>query len=142
MPDCYLLAVAKSSTIDSSSNNFSLYELIESVHIETDQTLEEKTIVQAPFEVHVYWYVAPEERGIEYEWRLVAVTPDGEFPGDKNFQLKTDKARHRFRLRGLPVFLTSQFRLEVEWRKKGNRKWARCYAYWPLDIEYRPSTKS
>ncbi len=104
MPDCYLLAVAKSSTIDSSSNNFSLYELIESVQVETDKLIEGKKIIQTQFEVHAYWYLTPEERGIEYEWRLVLITPDGEFPGEKHFTMKTNKARHRFRLRGLPVF--------------------------------------
>lgn len=54
MPRCYLLAVMRGSSLDTSSNNWTLFSLIEQLRIP-------KFPAVLPLEIHTYWQFAPDE---------------------------------------------------------------------------------
>lgn len=136
MPNCYLLAITQGSVLDHYTNNWTLFSLTETLRIGPDQQLPTKPIPLAPFEVHVYWYLLPEEFGTEFEWRLVFVTPKADVPAEETFPLKSQNKRYRIRIMGFPILATGQILLRVEWRKKGDQEWSRSDAFWPIDIEH------
>ena len=135
MPECYLLAIAQNSTLDKTNNTWSLYNLLEQIQIETAEPFASGETIRAPLEIHVYWELNKSEQGVEFQFRLVSITEEGERVGEKLFPLKSDKPRHRFRLLGLEIYATGRNELRVEWRKKGGRKWHRSSAYSPLTVE-------
>jgi hypothetical protein len=107
---------------------------------ESDQPFQEKPTPLAPFEIHAFWYLSPEEFGTEFEWRLVFLTPEGDVPAEEVFPMKSDNKRYRIRIMGFPILATGQVSLQVEWREKGSQKWNRCSVFWPMDIDYVSST--
>jgi hypothetical protein len=140
MPNCYLLAVSHGSALDQYTNTFTLFSLIEEMKIEYDQSRSPEPPTTVPFEVHVYWYLSPDEFGVEFEWRLIFMTSEAIVPIEKVFELKSTTARHRFRVGGFPILATGQLELRVEWREKGAQEWNRCGVFWPLGVEMVPTS--
>jgi hypothetical protein len=133
MPECYLLAVAQTSSLDSATNNWSLFNLVEQIHLLADQVAITKQVT-LPLEVHVYWQLSPDEVSRDFEFRLVAKTGSEESPL-KPITLRTDKTRYRIRIQGFVVPYVGDVRLQTEWRFGERDQWHRCSIFWPLQIE-------
>jgi hypothetical protein len=69
MPRCYLLAIAQGSALDSLTNNFTLFSLVEEVQ-------SNQFPVTLPFEVHSHWQFAPDEVNVDFLMRLVLASTD------------------------------------------------------------------
>jgi hypothetical protein len=138
MPDCYLLAVAEGSSLDQHSNNLSLFSLVEILRLRPPPNAPPI----APFEIHSYWQLSPDEIGVTFEWRLVFVAPDNEVPWEKVFEFRSPTVRHRFRVFGFPVLVSGQIRLQVDWRESGTQQWQRCDVFWPIEIEVQSIEES
>lgn len=62
MPSTYLIAVCEGSSLDSQSNNWTLYSLIEEVQLKPAAVNEGAPII-LPLQLHVYWQFSPAELG-------------------------------------------------------------------------------
>jgi len=131
MPRCYLLAVSQGSSLDSESNNFTLFGLVERVSLAPGAPLENLVL---PFEMHCYWEFAPNEIDVDFEFRIVFTDGDTE-RATQSYTLRSTKARLRIRLQGMPVLLHGKVVVRTEWRRKGEEKWSRESVFWPLEIE-------
>jgi len=134
MPDCYLLAVVERSSIDRDTNNFSLYNLIETVQLKGTEQTPEGGRALLPLELHAYWLLEDADLGREFQWRFVAVGEEGE-QCSKPFPTVSEKRRMRYRVQGFPVLAEGDTRLFVEWRFEDADGWQRCAAYWPLEVD-------
>jgi ribonuclease I len=88
-------------------------------------------------QVHTHWIIAPEDVGIEFEWRLVSCAASSEFAHKDTHTFKAEKRRLRYRLKALSVISTGETLLRCEWRKKGEGNWQRSQAFWPIVIEFK-----
>ena len=132
MLKCYLLTVCQGSSLDKYNNNFTLFNLIEEIHVP------EKALGQAvPFELHLYLFVSEAGRNSEYEIRLVRVTEDGtEDPGTTIKFKTTDALRHRIRFNAIKLpKVFGLCELRTEWRAVGVDEWKRDKAVWFLLIQ-------
>ena len=145
MPDCHLVAVASGSSLDTYTNNWTLFQLTEEIHIHlaplapSEETAEEDVSAlpgfPIPFELHTFWTFNPSEYDNEYKFRAVFAESHGEgfFPTTP-FPLESKTKRLRLRLRNIGVPRAGQFRILVEWKEAEAAEWNRCAPYWPLDI--------
>jgi hypothetical protein len=131
MPDCYLLAVCVNSSLDSSTNNWSLFNLVEQVSAE-------QFPLNLTFETHVYWTFSPSEYETDFEGRLVLKCGTEE-TSSRPFGMRSSTPRFRQRIVGLPIPHAGNYALCVEYRRQGQEDWTRCGAFWPLQIEARPT---
>lgn len=138
MPRCYLVAVAEASALDQTSNNWSLFNLIEQVQVAVDspQHLAGRVL---PYEVHTYWEMAADEIGREFVARIVLVK-NNERKESRELSIRPDKIRHRLRGRGVPFFFEGQSYVTVEWRFADGQDWHPTPFAWPLFVEVRPTT--
>lgn len=126
----YLLAVCSGSSLDSSTNNFSLFNLIENLGLPEDalgQVL--------PFEMHFHVLVEPAGRSAEFEARIVRVEEKGAVEVGEPFSFRTGEGAH-FRIRAgfrLPKSY-GDYLLHAEWRRKGEDAWHPDAAVWPLAV--------
>jgi hypothetical protein len=134
MPSCYLLAVTQASALDQSSNNWSLFTLIEQLRIPADAPPAGAAGAALPLEVHCYWQLTAAELDRSFEWRLVVTAGTQERAGNA-FPLQSNKPRMRIRAQGLHYFFEGETTLRVEWREPGASDWIRCPNFWPLIIE-------
>lgn len=132
MPRCYLLAVARGSSLDTDGNNFSLFTLVEELtYSPPDQAAGGPAIL--PLELHAYWSLSPGELNRDFQFRI-AFTGQEPVPTSDALPLRSDKSRHRLRVRGLPMLATGDIELQVEWREKGQQEWRRESTFWPLQM--------
>lgn len=136
MPNCYLLVVTGGSALDQDTNAFTLFSLVEELTIEVDQPLNPSQPLLLAVEVHTYWSFHPEEYDNKYEMRLVFETEDDTKISNQVYPLKSNKPRHRIRIRGLEILALGNSKLQVEWKSKSGKKWKRASVVWPLQINY------
>jgi hypothetical protein len=129
MPNCYLLALCHSSSLDNSTNNWSLFNLIEQIKVR-------EFPFQPPFESHAYWRFNPDEYEIDFEMRLILVSDHGLATQSNPLPLRSNTARLRIRVTGAPpIERPGNYELRVEWRRQGTDSWTRCDSVWPLQVE-------
>lgn len=131
MAENYLLAIAAGSSLDVSTNNYSLFSLIEQVGVL-------RLPAPLPFEIHTYWQFSPEEVDNDFELRVVLIAPDGGEQTGRTIDLRSDSARVRLRIQGFPDIrpqVVGLHRLRVEIRQRGTLPWARSPAFCPLQVE-------
>lgn len=131
MPKPYLIAVCRGSSLDQRNNNFTLFNLTENLQIS-------KAPAPLPLEAHAYYEFAEDERGRDYELRLVlAPLGAGEEWQTQVFPVMTHGARHRVTLRGFVAPGFGDFRLfaEIRPRDGGDEgRWQRSHFGWPIAI--------
>lgn len=130
MPTCYLLAVSQGSSLDQSTNTWSLFGL-------TEQVQSPQFPIQLPFEIHAHWSFEPDEYEIDFEARLILVPPTGGETVSLPIPLRANTPRHRIRVMGLPPIPSpGNYQICVEWRRRGDTEnWTRCNYVWPLTVE-------
>lgn len=128
MPRCYLLAVMRGSSLDTSSNNWTLFSLIEQRRIP-------KFPAVLPLEIHTYWQFAPDEMNVDFEFRMVFVPDEGNETVSQSVSLKSKTRRLRMRLHGIPIAEPREYELRVEWRELHAAEWTRADIFWPLQVE-------
>jgi hypothetical protein len=133
MPECYLLAVSVGSALDENTNNWTLFSLAEQIELPHTAPSPASAKVAVPLEVHFYVQFDPSEVGQDLLFRLVQVCGAQE-SHSQGFRIKTNKGRHRTRIRGLPLFFEGDIRLCAEWRFDENASWQRFQAFWPLTV--------
>ncbi|MBX3183155.1 MAG: hypothetical protein KIT72_04705 [Polyangiaceae bacterium] len=134
MPRCYFLGVCSGSSLDQGSNNVSLFNLIEQLNLPPGATPPPGGLI--PVELHAYWALTPEERGLVFETRFVLVALDS------GLELPTEVSRHtyrtpRFRTRmlGLPhPPVVGEYALRVDVRPGDTDAWRRDPAAWPVYV--------
>ena len=137
MATCYFLAVAAGSALDQTTNNFSLFNLIETVTAKASP--DSGNSVQLPFEIHAFWELAPDEHNLDLEMRIIFEHEgEGVFTGDPVL-ISSAKTRHRIRLLGLPPLPGPVSSIHVEWRKVGDDTWMREPARWPFILRIEPA---
>lgn len=128
----YLLALCTGSALDKSSNNFTLFNLIERVSVPADLLAQ-----PLPFELHYYFFVDPSARNTDFEMRVVRTDENGTAdPGDA-LPVRTNDSE-RFRMRAMAFRLPKafgQYRLHLEWRRRGEVTWNVDPLVWPLSID-------
>jgi len=128
MPGCYLLAVTQASALDTYSNNWSLFNLVEQVRLEKfPETL--------PLEVHSYWKFAPDETNVDFEFRLVLIPQEGDSTFSQPVTLRSSSIRYRIRGSGLPISNPGDYEIHNEWHSPGDPTWFRSDVFWPLLVE-------
>jgi hypothetical protein len=132
MPRCYLIAVAQGSSLDSSSNNWSLFTLVEEIKVPDFPCL-------LPMEFHTYWQFAPDELNVDFEIRLVFVPTEGAPQYYPTASLKSATPRLRIRARGMRLEAPGDYELRLEWREPQSDQWTRLDVYWPLQVGRLPT---
>jgi hypothetical protein len=140
MPRCYLLAVAKSSALDESTNSWSLFNLVEQLQI---GGLTEEQIAEArpvlPFEIHAQWEFEDEEMGTPFEFK-VSIGVQGQEPLESHLvEIHSDNRRHRVRMTGVPVPGVGRGQVKVLWRSTGDADWTVESLAWPLEVSLKAS---
>ena len=126
----YLLTLCSGSSLDSATNNFSLFSLVENLGIPSDalgQVL--------PFEMHFHVLVDPSARNADFEARIVRAEEKGAIETGEPFAFRTGEGAH-FRIRAgfrLPRSY-GDYVLHAEWRRKGEEAWHADSAIWPLAV--------
>jgi len=131
---CYLLAAAVGSSVDSRTNNFTLFSLVEQV------TLGEYP-ADLPIEIHAYFELEPAEINTEIYIRVVLLSeidvPRQEF---EPLRLMTNSVRIRVCVAGLKIPEPGKYYLGVEARSGNTAPWNRFEARWPLVATLSPPT--
>ena len=128
MPDCYLLAVCSGSALDQSSNNFSLFGLVEQLQVREAPSV-------LPLEVHVYWEFEPAELNEEFEMRLVLIRDGRDLSTSAPIPFHSATPRFRIRLAGFEAREPGSFHLKVDWQRPGSSNWNRMAISWPIQVE-------
>jgi hypothetical protein len=128
MPRCYCLAIAESSALDSYTNNWSLFNLVEQL------ALSEFPAV-LPLQVHSFWKFAPDETNIDFQFRLVLIPQEGDIVPSNVLPLKSPTIRYRHRASGLSIPHPGEYELRIEWHNLGDATWVRSDVFWPLQAE-------
>jgi hypothetical protein len=134
MPHCYLLAVCTGSSVDQQTNNATLFNMVEQIHVPAGTPPPPLNIV--PLEVHVYWLFEGREISRDFEIRIVMRSKETnlETSGDP-IQHRAISSRLRTRLQGLPFPpVPGTYELCVDWRPEGSDHWSREPLKWPLTI--------
>ena len=126
MPECYLLALAQSSSLDAETNNFSLFGLIEEVAVPGPNAF-------LPLEFHAYWKFAPEELNVAFEIRLRLTDGKTDHPSPVT-SLQSSTARLRGRGAGLRIPGPGQWNLLADWRLPDG-EWTAGTIRWPLTVK-------
>jgi hypothetical protein len=119
--------VAQASALDTYTNNWSLFHLVEQVRLSEFPTA-------LPLEVHSYWKFAPDESNVAFEMRLVLVPQEGEMAVSNPVTLRSSTIRYRFRTTGLPISIPGDYEIHIEWHEPGHPEWTRCDVFWPLVV--------
>lgn len=140
VPRCYLLAVASASSLDQSSNNVSLFNLVEQVNLPATSPPPPGTAI--PVEVHAYFEIATAELGQSFDLRFALRGSSGLETYTDSFPHRSTTVRYRTRVVGLPLPpVLDQYELRLDWRLSGSDGWTREPLAWPLLItELRPAT--
>ena len=129
MPTCYHLSVCQSASLDSSTNNWSLFQLIEQVattHFPTDPL---------PFQIHAYWHFSERELNMPFQFRFVFTRDQEDVETTETRDLISKASRYRLRAIGLPPIPTAGYYwIKVEWRREGSDNWSREEVTWPLEV--------
>lgn len=129
MPVCYLLTVCQASSLDQTTNNWSLFGLTEAVQ-------SRQFPLQLPFEIHVHLKFELDEHETDFEVRLVLISPTGETTLSQPLALRSSTPRHRLRVNGLPLIPSpGSYQVRVEWRIRGAANWTISDGFWPLIVE-------
>ena len=127
----YLLVLSSGSSIDRTSNNVSLFNLIEVLGLQQEALGE----VIPELQMHLHVIVEPSARNSDFEARIMRVEAQGHVEAGNSFGFRTGEGAHLrvvtgFRLpRGYGDYL-----LHAEWRRKGEETWNADGATWPLQI--------
>jgi len=126
----YLLSLCVGSALDSTTNNFSLFNLIENLGLHSDALGQVVGI-----EMHFYVMVDAAARNAEFEARIVRVEEKGAIETGELFAFRTGEGAH-FRIRtGFRVPQAyGDYLLHAEWRRKGEETWHVDSAVWPLAV--------
>jgi hypothetical protein len=134
VPRAFLVAVCAASSLDQRSNNFSLFQLIEEIHLKA-------VPVVIPLEIHMSWEFEEHERGRSYEWRIKIVDPSGltawaSSPGS----FSSNTRRFRQVSGGLRLERPGNFHVVVETRASGEpgEPWQPQAIRWPLEVALLP----
>ena len=125
MPRCYLIALATSSATDSTTNNLSLFHLVEQIQ-------SQQFPVVLPLELHVYWEFEKNELGRDYEMRVLRVEGATATLAGPAIGLPSTWVRNRLRLVGLRLEGDGSFQLVPEWRSVPDGEWVSTGMGWPV----------
>jgi len=133
MPRCYLLACAVSSSLDQTSNNVSLFQLVEQVNVAPDAPRPGSG--QLPVEIHAYFQVDHQELGADWELRYVLVSPTGLETSSEIFRHRVVTPRFRTRTLGLPIPpVNGHYVIAVDFRRHGEESFRRDPLTWPVSF--------
>jgi hypothetical protein len=135
VPRVYLVAVCRDSSLDSSTNNWSLFQLIEAIQ-------GPQFPVDMPAEIHISLEFDEAERGRPHEVRVALETVGGNIVWRSqaaNFTSAT--ARLRTVGQGLRVPSAGMHHLFAEIRPADapNAPWSRSPVGWPLEVIQAPN---
>jgi hypothetical protein len=130
--NCYLLVVCESSALDQNNNTWSLFNILESIELLPNAPPPGSANLVLPLQLHAHWEFAPEEFGVQFEWRFV-MAAEGQERRSKGFTLRTEKRFHRHRIQGIPILLEGDLHLFAEWRRDEGA-WQRSAISWPLRV--------
>jgi len=131
MPDCYFLAISEGAALDKTTNNWSLFNLIEQIRIA-------EIPVGVPFQVHTYWNQDPGDYGQKFDVRVVLVRMQEDQPkaapvDEEHVILEytfTASTAERNRLRvvgGFEVPCLGDMIVKIDWRRHDSGDpWTRC----------------
>ena len=129
MPNCYLLALCHSSSLDSSTNNWSLFNLIEQIGVKDFP-------FSFPVETHTYWQFTADEYEVDFEARLAFICDDKIVAQSNPLPLRSNTARFRLRVLGTPpIQRPGNYEVWTEWRRLDSENWTRSASFWPLQVE-------
>jgi hypothetical protein len=127
VPRCYLYTIAERSALDSSSNNFTLFSLVEQVQVN-------QFPVTLPFEIHSYWKFAPDEINVDFQLRIILVSSTGDEVSSDPAPLRSSTPRFRVRATGIHLRRPGSYELRIEWRESESEHWTRDNVFWPLQV--------
>jgi hypothetical protein len=133
MPRCYLLALSVGSSLDQSTNNVSLFNLVEQINVPPGLT--PPPDARVPLEVHAYFTLDGSELGQELEVRFVLVGLGGLETFAEPLRHRVATPRFRARMLGLPVppgF--GHYALQVEVRVGERGSWSRDPLSYPFSF--------
>ncbi|HEX2736260.1 MAG TPA: hypothetical protein VHM70_31880 [Polyangiaceae bacterium] len=142
MPQCYFLTVCASSAIDQTSNNVSLFNVVEQINVHPRAGHPPNGLL--PLEIHAYWRLMSGEQGQPFETRFVLVAESGLETSSTTFRHRPLTSRFRTRTMGIPfppVF--GEYVLRVDFRSNEEDSWQRAQPEWPFSIrlaETAPAT--
>lgn len=136
MPRCYLLAVSKSSSLDESTNSWSLFNLVEEVQIGgglgEEQVVEVRPVL--PYEIHAQWEFQEDEMGTPFEFRI-SIELDGQEPLEsQTFTITSEHRRNRVRMTGVQVPGVGSGQVRARWRQTGDEEWTLEPVAWPIEF--------
>ncbi|HEY0464823.1 MAG TPA: hypothetical protein VGC79_11465 [Polyangiaceae bacterium] len=141
MPRCYLLTLASSSSLDQTSNNVSLFNIVEQLNL--PRGVEPPPGALLPIEIHAYFLLDPAELNQRFEMRFVLVASSGLETSSDAFPHKSATMRYRTRTMGTPIPpIADSYQLRVDMRAVGSEAWSRDPLSWPLVVtlaEARPA---
>ena len=132
--------LCRESSIDSQTNNISLFNILEQVGIDAEVFAEKKGgAIPMNLELVTLWEKQVEEEGVDAEVEVELQEPDGKPLGKFPYTISVPKRRHRHlvKLNGLPVTEKSgRYTFKIRKREGGESKFVEVGEV-PVEINIR-----
>ena len=129
-----MLCACAGSSVDQHTNNVSLFNLVDHVHVAPGAFGSLRAIV--PIEAHAYWRFRREELNQELEVRYVMINESTTLEtASESVKHRVVSLRMRSRLVGVPLPpVADDYELGIDWRWTSETSWRREAQRWPLKI--------
>ncbi len=130
MPDCYMLAICRGTSIDQATNNLTIFGIVEGVAGDNYPGI-------LPLEIISIWSFTPEDYRVEFEVRIIThdIQSANKAPHFSDpIALIAEGSRLRLAMQG-GVYLDGPGykRLSMQIREKGTENWLETTAYTLLE---------
>lgn len=130
--------VCSKAVIDRETNNVSLQNVLEQLHIKGEPKSE--GLVPMPFDVISLWSRSDDNEPYEGPMRMTFVSPSGKklitTEGRINL-LETERSRTVIHSQGIPIEEAGRFRFNIEHRLEGENEWHKVASI-PLIVKFSP----
>lgn len=129
MLTCYFLSLCLGSSVDETTHNISMFNLVEEIRVPSAALGQ-----VVPIEVHAYFMTTTEGKNRAFEMRVVRRSSDGARDPGGVIPFAT-RDGERVRSRAMAMRLPGAFgtyTLHVEWRPAGTEIWIETGVMWPL----------
>ncbi len=126
---CFHFCLAAGSSIDETTKNVTLFNLVEQIHL-----VEAQLGTTVGIEVHAYFFVAEAGRHANFEMRVIRIAADGAEDAGSALPFQTregERMRVRVQMFRLPPAYGT-YELRLEWRPRGAEEWRPEPHRWPL----------
>jgi hypothetical protein len=133
--------VCSKASIDEQSHNASVFNVLEQINV-LEEIRDPKPVLAFSFEVLTCWIRENSEIPCRGRQRLTLIDPQNEQLAHIELDInlaKTERARNRFQLNGLPLSIAGRYFFRTDFQEDGESDWQTVHEY-PLTINISTHT--